>query len=222
MGYAVYPVYCCQNKDKDHSGAIAATTALGAGAGGFYSHQLLKKDPLTQIKIASKLNPDNWVKSFFESIDMAKADEALKDGKITQGEYDAIKKVSERLGQFITNPLANPQIEEQITEGMPKDLKEVVMKVVGFFKNAFNFVQVGAAENTLKSVYAELTPEMKKKLVEHKIIDGEKEAKIAEQISKEKAAVLLEKAKFHGPRAAIGAAVGLAVALILNDFSKKN
>lgn len=219
MSYGFSPVYCYQPKQKDHTGAIAATTALGSGAGVAYSQTLLKKDPISQAKIYSALQPDDWIKGFSESIDLEAAKTAHGAGIINDAELDAIKKASERLGQYAANPINAETIPLFEGEQFAK-LNEVITKVVNFFRNTYNRFQISNAENTLKEAYAGISPELKKKLADNKIIDAEKEAKVVAQMAEQRSAVFMNKLKFHGPKAAIGAAVGLAVALILNDFSR--
>lgn len=198
----VYPVCYCREQDRNHSGAIAATTALGAGAGGFYSNQELKKDLAKQIDIYSALKPDEWVEGLYDSIDIKKADEALASGSITKEEHAAVQKTLERM---TTCP-----VEDELN-----NFARGLAQAIGFNKPEAEY-----AEQTITEAYSKITPELRKKLIDLKIINPEQEKQVLAQMATEKSAVLLEKVKYHGPKAVIGAAVGLAVALILNDFSR--
>lgn len=202
MSYGFYPVYCCQQKQKDHTGAILASGALGAGVGAYYGNKVVP-DTFESIGTDYVSSASKEYSQLGDIIDLPTARTALENKQITEEEFKKIEQCHEKLSSVA-------KANQEIIEGTAQKPLNVINE---------SRVKVAEVQKTLQ----ELPKEIEEKLVNSNILNKSKIDGILEEahrISVKIGERAVTKLKPIGAKGAIGAAIGLVVGVILNSFSK--
>lgn len=215
VGIMVYAVYQ-EPKHKKHTGTVVATTLLGTGAGSYFGvKNFLKKLDNDDKKIndeflkTAKSIEDIAKKEGFtlypeEYIRIEKAEEALKNGKITKEEHDYIKTIYDCLKK---KRLADRQREKGIISEEAR--RKVIDETNAIKKEAEKQIEFGKEA-------------IEKKFIGLGIYDVEKALKARNTFLKMVKQVLKFGGKNIGKETAFGAAAGLAIGLIINSLRNNN